>query len=734
MTTTLAALARPIRLAIAGNPNAGKTCIFNALTQQVRSVGNYPGVTVERFEGYARVGEQRLVILDLPGAYSLTPYSAEERIARRVLLEERPDVVVDVVDASNLERNLYLTLQLLEMQVPVVVALNMVDVARRRGQPVDADRLAERLGAPVVETVGRRGIGCGRLLEVCAEVAGREAAGGAPLRYDEVVEAAVARVTDALERAGLPLPASALRWVALRLLEGDEEISQDVRRHAGERGHIEIEEAVGAAARTIEEHFGQPAETVLAEQRYALAAEIARECTQPSRRDRRYWTDRIDAVVCHKVGGPLVLAGVVYALFVGIFKVADEWGWLGGRSPTEWAEWMFAWAAASLEPMAARAPMLHSLLADGVIGGVGAVLSFVPLIFTMFVFIGVLEDSGYIARVAFILDRALRVFGLSGNSIVAMIVSGGLGGGGCAVPGVMATRTLRDPRDRLVTILVAPLMNCGAKMTVYLMLIAAFFAGHRAAVLFTLWAASWVLALSAAWVLRRVVVRGEQAPFVMELPVYHVPSVRNVLRQAWRRTWLYIRRAGTLILALALLLWAAMYFPVVPTPELDAQIAQAREGGAAAAATQRVAALEAERARIRLEGSVAGRVGRLAEPVLRWAGFDWRDNIALIGGFVAKEVIVGTLGVAYAMGPVDPDAPRALSDRLAADPAWSPLRAAAMMVFVMIYAPCMATQVMIRREAGSWRWSALSLAYTTALAFVLAVGVYQIGSLLGLGS
>jgi ferrous iron transport protein B len=355
-------------------------------------------------------------------------------------------------------------------------------------------------------------------------------------------------------------------------------------------------------------------------------------------------------------------------------------------------------------------------------------MSYIPLIFVMFGFVAILEDTGYMARIAFVLDRALKLFGLQGKSVLPLIVSGGLGGGGCAVPGVMATRVLRDEKERLVTMLVAPLMNCGAKLPVYLMLIAAFFPNAQAKVLFGLWVLSWVFALCAAWLIHKFVLRGEATPFVMELPLYHVPTVRGVLRHTWQRTWMFVRKAGTLLLAVSVLMWALMYFP-----RLDAggggaapAVVSSKEGPAAEASV-------AARRSAQLRHSVAGRMGAALEPVSRWAGFDWRDNVALVGGLAAKEVVVSTLGVAYAMGDAGAEQTGTLSERIRRHPGWSPLRAVSMMLFVMLYAPCVAVQVTTRLESGKWRWPAFSLAYTTTLAFVVATAVYQVGQSLGIG-
>jgi ferrous iron transport protein B len=702
-----------VAAAITGNPNSGKTSLFNRLTGAIQSVANYPGVTVEQKIGRIRHDGHDITVVDLPGIYSLTAYSLEEVVARNYVIDSKPQVVVDVVDASNLERNLYLTVQLMEMRCPLVVVLNMIDKAEQRGLKIDIPKMSQLLGVPVVATMANRGFGLGDVTKAIVDTAEpKHDPTPRPVSYGHEVEVEVGSLTEVVARdAGLAarFPPS---WVAVKLIDRDAEMRRVVENVATDPATV-LDRA-GAAVAAIETHFSDTAETILAERRYGFAAGVVRECVSATPEARRDLTERIDSVVCNKYLGPLLLLGVVYGLFAVVFKVADDWAWLFGRSPSGWVNWFFDdLLVGAVAPLGASMPMLHSLLRDGVIGGVGGVLSFVPLIATLFAFVAVLEDTGYVARVAFVLDRALRGFGLQGKSILSLIVSGGLGAGGCAVPGVMATRTLREEKDRIVTMLVAPLMNCGAKIPVYLMLIAAFFAHRQPLVMFVLWIASWVIALTAAWILRKTVVRGEQTPFVMELPAYHVPTLRGVLLHTWERTWLYIRKAGTVILAVSIVMWALMAFPraeVSPTTPA------------------------AKRAEAQLVGSAAGRVGSLIEPVTQYAGFDWRDNIALIGGFAAKEVIVSTMGTAYSMGDVDPDASQTLSGRLAGDPAWTPLRAAALMAFVMVYAPCMSTMAVIRRESGKWRWPIFATTYATALGFVLALAVYQIGGLLGLGS
>ncbi len=860
--TSVAGKRGPLRIAIAGNPNSGKTSLFNGLTGTVQSVGNYPGVTVELKGGKARRGGREIRITDLPGTYSLTAYSLDELVARNHIIEERPEVVVDVVDATNLERNLYLTTQLMELDIPLVIALNMIDVAKHNGLSIDVEKLSAMLGAPVVPTVAVRGKGSGALLDACLETSGTRRGLAYQLDYGHGVEEVIRDLTRFLERLpGIPAVVPR-RWLAVKLLEGDPEVEKSLREALEDFAPLQavVERSIGRIA----SHFREEAYSVIPERRYGFASGVVKRCVHRTGEARQDVTDRIDAVVCHRFIGPLILVSVVYGLFLSIFKVADEWPWLLGRSPTGWVEWFFEFLTGLVEPLADSAPLLHSLLADGVIAGVGGVMSFVPLIAVLFMMVAFLEDSGYIARVAFIMDRVLRTFGLQGKSILALIVSGGLGGGGCAVPGVMATRTLREEKDRLLTILVVPFMNCGAKMPLYLMLIAAFFAWRRAEMLLLLWAISWVVTLGVAWVLRRVLIRGEQTPFVMELPAYHLPTLKGVLLHAWERTWMYIKKAGTIILVVNLILWALMFFPRLPEKKVErfetrqetaeaAMVASLEEAGERAkegidwtaflddpANRERIEAMEAaireargkkgvkrlsalralqeeggevfpvarvlsdlerrealeeerdklratleadpadmqsrealapvdasleqieehlaatdpaavraarafrtfrdvsatvenEKNALQLRNSVAGVLGRGLATVSRVAGFDWRDNIALIGGFAAKEVVVGTLGTAYAMGDVDPEEPRTLSERLREDPGWTPLRAFAMMIFVMLYAPCFVTLAVMRRETNSWRWPIFSTTFNTIVAFVLAVLVYQGGLLVGLG-
>jgi len=706
-----------ITLALAGNPNAGKTTVFNALTGARQHVGNYPGVTVDKKEGTSTCQGQDVRIVDLPGTYSLTAYSLEEVVARNYLIGDRPDVVVNVVDAANLERNLYLTVQLLELGVPLVICLNMVDVAEQRGMKVDAEKLAQLLDTPVIPTVGRTGKGMDELLAAGVELA-RRGPKWRPLKisYGSDVDQGVAELKSILEgdqpRRGL----ISARWLALKALEHDSEVLGQVERDSelGQR----LMPVVDRITEHIRSTLDDDPESVIADYRYGFITAIARQAVTWEREVRIDFSDRVDKVLTNRLFGPVFLLTVLYAVYQFVFWASE--------GPVEWLQGFFAWLAAAVEGALPPGP-LTSLLVSGVIDGVGGVLGFVPLIMFMFFAIAIMEDSGYMARVAYLMDRVLRAFGLHGNSVIALIVGGGISGG-CAVPGIMATRTLKDPKARLATILVVPFMNCGAKLPVYSVLIGAFFVKSQAAVLFALTILSWALALLAAKFLRWAVLPGEQAPFVMELPPYRTPTLKGLLIHTWERTWQYAKKAGTLILGVSVLMWALMSYPGLPADEQAAWDQRVQ----AAASAEAKAALQNQMAGDALANSFAGRVGRAITLATDPLGFDWRTNVALVGGFAAKEVIVSTLGTAYSLGAVEED-DLSLRQRLRSSPDWNPLKAVALMIFVMIYAPCVATVVMTAKETGSWRWAAFSLAYNTVLAYLMTLLVYQGGRFLGLG-
>jgi ferrous iron transport protein B len=718
-------------IALAGNPNSGKTTLFNALTGARQHVGNYPGVTVEKKEGFYSLGGHEVRIVDLPGTYSLTAYSMEEVVARDFLVNEKPGAVINIVDASNLERNLYLTIQFLELGIPVVIALNMMDVAQSRGIHIDEKKLSDLLGVPVIPTVARTGKGKDDIVAAALEKAA-ESVDTTPLRirYSDDIDRAIGDIAAKVTFENLLTETYPARWVAMKFLEKDEQIISLGRTQNPELSG-KTETMVDQLTDHLEDTLKTYPEALIADHRYGYIKSILKQGVLSFRQssDRLYISDRIDQVVTHRIMGPLIMVGVVLLLYQFTFNYS--------QAPVAWLESGFGWLGEQADALL-PAGLLKSMIISGVIDGAGGVLGFVPLIMFMFFGIAILEDSGYLARVAFMLDRVFRVFGLHGSSVMPFIISGGIAGG-CAVPGVMASRTLRSPKERLATLLTVPFMNCGAKLPVFALLVAAFFAEHEAAVMFLITVIAWLGALLVAKLLRSTVIKGRSTPFVMELPPYRFPTFKGLMIHTWERTWQYIKKAGTVILAISIILWAMMTFPTLPEKDTAAfeskRQALASESAPGLATdgdleTKRLLldALEAEAA---LRYSIAGRIGTALENVSRWAGLDWRTNISLVGGFAAKEVIVATLGTAYSLGEVAPEESTSLSERLANSPHWSPLTAISLILFVMFYAPCFVSVVCIAREAGSWKWGAFSIFFNTILAFLIAVMVYQVGTLMG---
>ncbi len=719
-----------LNIALAGNPNAGKTTMFNALTGSRQSVGNYPGVTVEKRVGFVTHNGLKLNVVDLPGTYSLTAYSQEELVARDYLVNERPQVVIDIVDANSLDRNLYLGVQFMELGIPLVLALNMMDEVRRSGKSIDTRKLSQLLDMPVVETVARAGVGKTRLLEEAITYAEERGGAWKPLTisYGPDLDPALLDMAALIERERFLTDSYPARWLALKYLEGDIQI-RSIANRTGETGR-KLSDIVRKTAKHCRATLDTTPEAIIADYRYGFITSLTKQvvATVTDQRDRIAVSDKIDRVLTHRILGPALMLGVLYGMFLVTFTVGDI--------PMGWVESFFAWlggTAAELIPES----LLRSMIVDGIIGGVGGVLGFVPLIMIMFLGISFLEDSGYMARMAYMMDRVLRIFGLHGCSVMPFIVSGGIPGG-CAVPGVMGTRTLRSPKEKLATLLTLPFMPCGAKVPVFLLLGAAFFEGAAAQVLFWITIGAWITALLVSWVLRNTIIRGEATPFVMELPPYRLPTLKGVCIHTWERAWQYIKKAGTIILAISVLIWAAMTFPTLPQEKTDA-IREQREAiqirldsveePNQALLQAEITRLENRAAEAALKNSFAGRIGTGLESITRWAGFDWRVNVALVGGFAAKEVIVSTLGTVYSMGAVDVEATEGLSKRLQKDPRWNRLRAVSLIIFVMLYAPCFVTVVAMSRES-TWKWALFSMVYTTILAFTLSVAVYQIGQMI----
>ncbi|MBW2621442.1 MAG: ferrous iron transport protein B [Deltaproteobacteria bacterium] len=782
-----------IKIALAGNPNSGKSSLFNKLTGAHARVGNFPGITVSKKEATIRRQGREIHIVDLPGTYSLTAYSPEELVARNYILDERPDLVVVVVDAANLERNLYLAVQMMEIGVPIVLALNMMDVAIARGLKIDHEKLGDLLEVRVAPTVARSNQGLDRLMDAVIET-GANSHEWRPheISYGADLDEPIAEIVRILSEDEVNTARYPLRWMAIKILEQDSQLKEMIAKD--DRIGPRITRLVDRVSSHIRSTMDEEPEGIISDYRYGYIASVVKQSVSSELEVRRTVSDMTDKFLLNRLLGPVFLLVIVYAIYQFVFSVSKPLVAVFGS----FFEW-FGKAAEALIPEG----LLQSLVVSGIIDGVGGVLGFVPLIFFMFFAIAILEDSGYIARVAFIMDRVLRTFGLHGNSVLSLIVSGGISGG-CAVPGVMAARTLRDPKERLATILVTPLMNCGAKLPVYAMLIAAFFTKYEAQMMFILTLIAWAMALLAARILRWTVLRGSHTPFVMELPPYRLPTLNGLLIHTWERTWQYIKKAGTIILGISILIWAMMTFPGLPGdikaafdtqrvqltetflaepargviadqdalavfqsyridyedgvspdageaggrfPDLARAIALLERGESLSAglAGYRAAAqgyldwsrdvnlVDAEEARTALMHSLGGRLGDLLQYVTDPLGFDWRVNIALVGGFAAKEVILSTLGTAYSLGEIDIEESEPLSAKLARAPGWNTLSGFTLLLFIMISAPCFVTLITIGRETRSLKWPLFALVYTTIMAYIICLIVAQGGRVLGLG-
>ena len=790
---------KKIVIALSGNPNSGKTTVFNAITGARQQIANYPGVTVEKKVGHVTHKGCRIEVVDLPGTYSLTAYSLEEIVARDFLVNERPDLVVDIVDASNLDRNLYLAVQFKELGIPMIIALNMVDMAESRGIRVDHQQLSTLFGTPVVPMVARSNKGIQELLDKVLETA-QEGQQWHPavISYGTDIDQSLDEIEAIIEGSSIFDKKYPSRWRALKCLEGDSQIIELLKRDPN------LGQGIDAICKKTFKHImdtlEEEPEGIIADHRYGYITGITKKSVKRKIEARLNLSDKIDKVLTNRIIGPLLMLAILYAIYVFTFSASE--------APVGWFEAFFDGLKGVASSVIAPG-YLQSMITSGVIDGVGGVLGFVPLIMFMFFAIAIMEDSGYMARVAYMLDRVLRWFGLHGNSVMALIVSGGISGG-CAVPGVMAARTLRDPKERIATLLVVPFMNCGAKLPVYAVLIGAFFPENKARMMFYLTLLSWGLALVAATFMRATVLKGRKTPFVMELPPYRMPTLRGLLIHTWERTWQYIKKAGTVILGFSIILWVMMTFPgpsenqiksfedqrirltqsFLASPDVNEWVKDEKEladlnglydsyskatkenarvpladsdkqallslvkaviflesdrfsnqeigdGLLNAAAcyinyTHDIISVGVQEQQAALKGTIAGWLGQRLETITRPLGFDYRTNIALVGGFAAKEVVVSTLGTAYSLGDVDPDEAGSLSERLKNNPDWNPLLAFTLIIFTMLYVPCIVTVIMIKRES-SWKWAGFSIAFNLVVAYFVALVISQVGAALGLG-
>jgi len=684
-----------IQVALAGNPNSGKTSLFNVLTGSSQHIGNYPGVTVDILDGRVLHNGVTLNITDLPGTYSMTSFSQEEVMARRFLIEKQPDVVVNVLDATNLERNLYFTIQLLEMGANIVVALNMMDEVKKQKAKLDVELISRRLGCPVVETVAHQGIGLEELKEKIVQVAGKKSE--TLIRYREELGEEVEKICNRMaDIRDLPfLPA----FAAIKLLEKDLEVMNWSKR-AG--NHTALFEQVNESMSRLENLYGNPPEILIGDRRYGFAAGLVKEATiRKPEKDLFNITEKIDAVVTNRVLGLPIFALIMYLIF-----------WITFTMGTPLMD-MIDSGIGLLSVFLTRvmpSGLLQSIIVNGIIAGVGGVIIFLPNIVFLFLCISFLEDTGYMSRAAFIMDKVMHKVGLHGRSFIPMII-----GFGCTVPAIMATRTIRSEKGRLTTMLILPLMSCGARLPIYLMIIPAFFPRHlHAPVLLSIYAIGVVKAFILALILRKTLFSGGGEPFVMELPPYRMPTLKAILRHMWDKSWMYLKKAGTIILGISLILWVLMTFPQKSQFEVDTRIAE----GAVISEKQ----ADVLRAQESLSYSLGGRIGKLIEPALKPLGFDWKIGTAFLGAFAAKEVFVSQMGIVYAIGDADHSAE---SLRAILRDNYTPLTGFCIMLFALIAMPCMATFAIMKKESGSWKWAWVQWGGLTGLGWIVTFAVYQ---------
>lgn len=709
---------KDIRIALAGNPNSGKSTIFNGLTGANQHVGNYPGVTVEMKTGEYKYNNKTITVIDLPGTYTLNTNSPEELIARNEITDHPLDLIVNVIDASNLERNLYLTLQLLELGVPVLLVLNMMDTAKSKGYKVSPDLIGKLLCSPVVTTVGYKAEGISELKESIEKFSSTLTGNEFDIHsHDFGCELAdcVRAIIEILNSASVVNNKMPLSWYALKLLEKDSAVISELQQYLSPDHFNQIDEII----KQFERHAGEDSEIAVAEHRYGIITGIFRESVTTTIQNRQDISEKIDSIVTNRIIGLPLFFLLMYCVFWLTFTVGDPFMGL--------IEDGIGLLSDTLSNIWQSDSLLKSLVIDGIIAGVGGVLVFLPNIILLFLAIALLEGTGYMARVAFIMDKLMHKVGMHGKSFIPMII-----GFGCTVPAIMATRTLESKRDRMTTMLIAPLMSCGARIPIYALIIPVFFPEKMyATIMWIIYFIGIALAIICAKILRSTLFKGDDVPFVMELPPYRIPTLTSILIHMWQRAGLYLKKAGTVILAISVVLWIASTFPQKESYSKDyaAEITKAEQSDLPIEEKEAlITKLENEENSERMSYTVTGRIGFLLEPLIKPLGFDWHIGTALVGALAAKEVFVSQLGIVYAVGDADSesDALRSIVGKN-----YTALQGFSIMLFCLISAPCVATIAVTRRESNSWKWALFQLAGLTVLAYTCTLVVYQVGTLLG---
>lgn len=681
-----------INVALVGNPNSGKTSLFNMASGSREHVGNYSGVTVDAKRATFRHGEYVINLVDLPGTYSITEYSPEELFVRTHILERMPDVVINVIDASNLERNLYLTTQLIDMDLKVVVALNMYDELHQSGAKLNYQKLGQLMGIPIVPTIASQDVGLSDLFDTVVDVFedNEPIARHIHINYGHDIEHSIAELQTLIWKNKDLVARYSSRYLAIKLLEGDK-VTLGLMESCP--NYDPIRETALREKQKLEKDYGEESETIIADAKYGFIAGALEETYTGETHDKHARTSRIDRFITSKIWGLPIFLFLMWLMFQATFTL--------GGIPAEWLENGVSWLGDFVQNHMGEGS-LRDLLVDGVIGGVGGVIVFLPNILILFFFISLMEDTGYMARAAFIMDRLMHKMGLHGKSFIPLLM-----GFGCNVPAIMATRMLESRKDRILTMLIMPFMSCSARLPVYILLISAFFPSYQGLVLFSIYLVGILLAVISSLIFKRLFFRQAEAPFVMELPPYRIPTGRSVVRHMWHKGSQYLRKMGTIILLASVLIWALGHYPQGDNSMTPAQ---------------------------QQEQSYIGRMGKVIEPVIRPLGFDWQIGISLVTGLAAKEIVVSTMAVLTDSGEEDTNLVGNLQnltytqgDRVG-EKVYTPLVAYTLMIFILLYFPCIAAITAIRREAGRG-WAVFTLFYTTGVAWLVSFAIFQIGSL-----
>lgn len=673
-----------IKIALAGNPNSGKTTMFNDLTGSAQYVGNWPGVTVEKKEGKLK-GRKDIIIQDLPGIYSLSPYTLEEVVARGYLVNEKPDAIINIVDGTNIERNLYLTTQLIELGIPVILALNMIDIVRKNGDTIDLRKLSDALGCEIIETSALKGIGSKEVADRAAALAAAKTLCHPPSVFDGSVEHAIAHIEESLEGK---VPEQYLRWYAIKLFERDAKVKEELKLDSALSVHLEAHIAA------CETEMDDDAESIITNQRYAYINRVVQRAVRKKHTGHKMNTsDKIDRIVTNRwLALPIFAVAMFLVYWVSISTVGD---WVTGwTNDTLFGELIIGNLGVWLTDLGV-AGWLVGLIVDGIIGGVGAVIGFVPQMLILFLMLSILEDIGYMARVAFIMDRIFRKVGLSGKSFIPMLISSG-----CGVPGIMASRTIENERDRRITVMTTTFIPCGAKMPIIGLFAGALFGGSGLVAVSAYFIGVAAVIISGIMLKKTKLFAGDPAPFVMELPAYHVPSATNVLRSTGERGWSFVKRAGTIILASSVILWFLQSFGFI-----DGVFGMVEDNNT----------------------SLLASIGTFIAPIFAPLGFGgWKATVATFTGLIAKENVVATFGVLYGFAEIAENGAE-IWGSLAAD--FTALAAYSFMLFNLLCAPCFAAMGAIRREMNSAKWTLGAIGYMCGFAYIIALIVYQLGML-----